>query len=298
MEFDEAVAELDGLVQALEREGDARALRLLELVDAVHRPALVLIRAGESEHPTARALLAMYDLAPLSEYVQVAEALDEVRPQILSEGATLDLLGVEGGVVRVRFAGPREDPEAQTLIDRVEAVLRERCASFSELVVQRSERGRSLPIAGGRGPEHPLPVADPSRAERPLPVADPPAKGEPASNGRAKILRLEGLSPPVFAAVGTLSDFHPGELRATDAAGTAVLLTRPGEDVHAFRNACAIDGLPLEGGRLAGTVLICPWHNCAYDARSGKRVDGDGPSLQVVPVRVREGAMEVAVGVA
>ena len=47
MDFDRAVAELDTLVQTLEREGDERALLLLQLVDAIHRPALELIAAGE-----------------------------------------------------------------------------------------------------------------------------------------------------------------------------------------------------------------------------------------------------------
>ena len=40
---------------------------------------------------------------------------------------------------------------------------------------------------------------------------------------------------------------------------------------YAFRNVCPVDGRnPLDGGRLTGTVLVCPWHNCAYDARIGQ----------------------------
>jgi nitrite reductase/ring-hydroxylating ferredoxin subunit len=45
-------------------------------------------------------------------------------------------------------------------------------------------------------------------------------------------------------------------------------------------------------------VLVCPWHNCAYDARSGKRVDEpEQPGLAVVPVAVRDGDLQVAVNV-
>src|SRR5918998_3777251 len=86
MEFHEAVAELDTLVQTLEREGDERALLLLELVDAIHRPALELIARGETEHPLARGLLAMYDLAEVDDAVLVEEALDSVRPYVESHG--------------------------------------------------------------------------------------------------------------------------------------------------------------------------------------------------------------------
>ena len=93
---------------------------------------------------------------------------------------------------------------------------------------------------------------------------------------------------------------EPGELRALEAEGVNVLLANVGGDVYAFRNGCAVDGLPLEGGRLTDEgVLVCPWHNCAYDARSGKRIDEPGePGLPVVPVAIEDGSVRVAVNVA
>ncbi|MDQ3095821.1 MAG: NifU family protein, partial [Actinomycetota bacterium] len=105
MDFDKAVAELDTLVGTLERDGDERALLLLQLIDAVHRPALELIAAGDREHPVAQALLAMYDLVALDERMEVEEALDEIRPYIESHGGGLELLDVEDGVVHVRMSG-------------------------------------------------------------------------------------------------------------------------------------------------------------------------------------------------
>jgi nitrite reductase/ring-hydroxylating ferredoxin subunit len=82
--------------------------------------------------------------------------------------------------------------------------------------------------------------------------------------------------------------------------GVAVLLAGVGAEAYAFRNACAVDGLPLEGGRLTEEgVLVCPWHNCAYDARNGRRVDEpEQPGLAVVPVAISGGALQVAVNVA
>jgi len=102
----------------------------------------------------------------------------------------------------------------------------------------------------------------------------------------------------VFAEAGA-DDLAPGELRAVDADGIGVLLASVDGEVYALRNGCAVDGLPLEGGRLAGSVLVCPWHNCAYDARSGKRMDDPGaPGLAVVPVALEGGTVKVAVNVA
>jgi NifU-like domain len=101
MEFDKAVAELEALVDTLEREGDERALLLLQLVDAIHRPALERIAAGDTEHPIAQALLQMYDIASPDDEVLVEEALDEVRPYIHSHGGQVELLAVSDGVVSV-----------------------------------------------------------------------------------------------------------------------------------------------------------------------------------------------------
>ena len=258
MDFDEAVARLDRLVQELEAEGDARALELLQLVDAIHRSALELIAAGEREHPIARALLAMYDLAPLDERVQVEEALDAVRPYIHSHGGEVEVLEVSDGVVHLRLSGSCQGcaGSAVTLRRGIEAALREHYAGFRELVAHEPERPRPL-------------------------------------------LQIQRLRRPVFAEVGSAADVEPGALRSLDVEGVPVLLANVDGDLYAFRNACSLDGLPLEGGRLAETVIVCPWHNCAYDVRSGKRVDDPAaPGLRVVPIALENGTVRVAVNVA
>jgi Fe-S cluster biogenesis protein NfuA/nitrite reductase/ring-hydroxylating ferredoxin subunit len=256
VEFGKAVAELDALVATLEREGDERALLLLELVDAIHRPALALIAGGEHEHPIARALLAMYDLAPTEPEVQVEEALDSVRPYIESHGGAVELLDVDGGVVHLRLTGACDGcaGSAMTLRRGIEAALRERFPAF-----ERIEQ---------HAPETPL-------------------------------LQIADLRRPVFAEVGAGGDVPPGELRLVEADGVAVLLTAVDGEIYAFRNGCPVDGLPLEGGRLTGAVLVCPWHNCAYDARSGQRLDAPGEAgLPVLPVALDGGRLKVAVNVA
>lgn len=256
MDFDRAVAELDTLVQTLEREGDERALLLLQLIDAIHRPALELIAAGELDHPLAQTLLAMYDLAPVDDRVQVEEALDVVRPYIESHGGEVELLAVEGGVVHVRLAGACHgcSGSAMTLKRGIEAALQEHYPAFAGL------------------------------------TSDEPA---------APLVQMTSLRRPVFAEAAAAEDVGLGDLRAVTVDGIGVLLANVGGEIYAFRNGCAVDGLPLEGGRLSGTVLVCPWHNCAFDARTGKRVDDvSEPGLAVIPIAVEQGAVRVAVNVA
>ena len=256
MEFDTAVAQLEELVETLEREGDERALVLLQLVDAIHRPALELIARGELDHPLARALLAMYEVVPPDEHTLVEEALDEVRPYIDSHGGALELLDVSDGVVRVRMSGSCHGCAASpiTLKRGIEQALRERYPHFREVIAE----------------EAPQPDTVTRRVRR-----------------------------PVFASAGAVDALAPGGLASAEVEGASILLANVEGEIYAFRDGCAVDGLPLDGGRLTGSVIICPWHNCAYDARSGKRIDEpDKPGLPVVPIAIRDGAVQVAVNVA
>jgi len=269
VEFDKVVAELDTLVGTLEREGDERALMLLQLIDAVHRPGLELIVAGDREHPVAQALLSMYDLVPVDEQIEVEEALDEIRPYIESHGGGLELLDVEDGVVHVRMSGACNGcaGSAITLRRGVEEILRERFEGFKEVVAHEPEGAEQQNGNGASG---------------------------------ATLLQIEDLRKPVFEQVAQLTDLPPGEIMAVEAGGRSVLLANVEGDAYAFRNVCPTDDRsPLDGGRLAGTALVCPWHNCAYDARSGKRVDDrpQDPGLAVVPVAISDGAIEIAVNV-
>ena len=262
MDFDAAVAELNTLVETLEREGDERALLLLELVDAIHRPALERVVAGDLDHPLARTLLSMYDLADVEPEILVEEALDGVRGYIESHGGEVELLDVDGGEVHLRLGGACEGcaGSTMTLTRGIEQALREGYPAFERIVAHP--------------PEQPLLQIE----------MVPPA----------------GLNRPVFADAAEAGELRPGELRVVDADGVAVLLADVDGDVYALRDGCPVDGRTLAGGRLAGSVVVCPWHNCAYDVRSGKRADDEpgAAGMAVVPVAVQDGAVKVAVNVA
>ena len=285
MEFDKAVAELETLVETLERDGDERALHLLQLMDAIHRPALELLLAGDPDHPVATAVLAMYELVPLDERTQIEEALDEVRPYIESHGGALELLDVEGGVVHVRMSGACEGcaASAMTLRRGIETKLRELIPWFQEIVAHE--------------PEEAVPEG---ATLLPMVQVDPRAPATAVLGG--DLLQIAQLKRPVFVDVGAFADLAPGAMKVSQVDDNEILVLNVDGEPYAFRNVCPVDGRnPLDGGRLTGTVLVCPWHNCAYDARSGKRVDdevGQQP-LAVVPIAISgEGVMRVAANVA
>lgn len=287
MEFDSAIAELDTLVETLEREDDQRALLLLQLVDAIHRPGLQLLAAGDTENPIARALLMMYDLVPLDDRLQVEEALDEIRPYIESHGGELELLDVEDGVVHVRMSGACHGcaGSAMTLRRGIEEKLRERYENFREIVAHEPETPTSANGLNGSGLlqiEH--------------------SGGSRGGSGDG-LLQIEGLRRPVFEDAGPLSDLGPGDMKVVEVGDMSILMVNVDGEPYAFKNGCALDierPMPLDGARLAGKVIVCPWHNCAYDARSGRRVDDEpgAPGLAVVPIAVRDGILKVAVNAA
>jgi Fe-S cluster biogenesis protein NfuA/nitrite reductase/ring-hydroxylating ferredoxin subunit len=290
MEFDSAIAELDTLIETLERDDDQRALMLLQLIDAIHRPGIELLAAGDTEHPIARALLTMYDVVPVEDRIQVEEALDEIRPYIESHGGDLELLDVDDGVVHVRMSGACHGcaASAMTLRRGIEEKLRERYPGFVEVVAHEPEatNGNAPPpllqiehVGGGGG------------------AGDAVAGG---GGGGGQLLQIDSLRRPVFEDVGPLSELVPGALRVVEVAGRSVLIATVDGEPYAFRNACLVTPdrpMEMDGARLTGKVIVCPWHNCAYDARSGRRVDDrpDEPALAVIPIAVRDGMVKVAV---
>jgi Fe-S cluster biogenesis protein NfuA/nitrite reductase/ring-hydroxylating ferredoxin subunit len=261
MDFDKAVAELEALVETLEREGDERALLLLQLVDAIHRPALERIAAGDIDDPIAQALLQMYDLAAPDDEVLVEEALDEVRPYIHSHGGQVELLGVSAGVVELRMSGSCAGcaASAMTLKRGIEEALRKHYPGFKEVVAEE--------VDGAPGPQ---------------------------------LLQIENLRRPVFVDADAAAELEPGAVMATELDGIALLLANFEGEIYALRDGCPVDGGSLGGARLtAEGVIVCPWHNCAYDVRTGARVDGEeGEGLRVVPVAMKNGTVQVAVNVA
>lgn len=270
MDFDAAVAALGTLVDTLERDGDERALMLLELVDAVHRPAIERLAAGDVGDPAAQAVLAMYGLIDVDAEGLVEEALDSVRPYIESHGGHVELLRVEGGEVHLRLGGACDGcaGSTATLTRGIEQALREHVPSFTRIVAHAPQK------------------AEPDLLQIQMVRPDSAA--------------VASLPRPVFATVGEVAALPPGTLQTVEADGVAVLLANVEGEVYALRDGCSVDGRTLEGGRLTGTIVVCPWHNCAYDVRSGKRADDEpgGRGLAVVPVAVADGELRIAVNVA
>jgi Fe-S cluster biogenesis protein NfuA/nitrite reductase/ring-hydroxylating ferredoxin subunit len=70
--------------------------------------------------------------------------------------------------------------------------------------------------------------------------------------------------------------------------GVDILILRSPQGLRAYRNACAHQGLPLDGGLVdadAGTIT-CPWHGFCFDTESGECLTAPQCQLEAFPLRL------------
>ena len=64
-----------------------------------------------------------------------------------------------------------------------------------------------------------------------------------------------------------------GELKAINADGTPVLLSRIDGRLHAVINRCPHLNMKMTRGKIVDGVVVCPWHGSRFDFCTGKNLD-------------------------
>lgn len=106
------------------------------------------------------------------------------------------------------------------------------------------------------------------------------------------------------------SQLTEGGRQVVKLAGKNVLLLRHKGELHAVDNTCPHMTLPMRPGKIQDGAIICPWHQSAFDLRTGDVKawspwpPGIGPmvgklsrekALRVFPVKVEDGQIFVNV---
>lgn len=265
----DAVFELLDGIDALHRAGVTRLVELL--VEATGADVMERLAADHQAAP----VLDLYDLLPLDDREQIDDALESVRPYIHSHGGEVEVLDVVDGIVHVRLQGACSGcaGSAVTLRRGVEEALRNGYTGFQGMEVHEPE---GLNAAEGFG-------------AAPAPSGFVSLEGLKASAGRFR--------KPEWTVVAAAEDVPEGSARAFESAGFPVLLCNVDGEIYGFRNECLNCGMPIGESRLSGPVVVCPWQNCAYDARTGRRVDGEDGRLQIYPVALVNGEVKLALNV-
>lgn len=267
---DQAVNE----VRTLDEAGQAKALALKSAIEAFHKIGLTKIvqrlkadpRGKELlfelvDEPSVYALFAMHSLVRADLRTRVSRVIDMVRPYMQSHGGDVELVNVNGETVWVKLHGACNgcSMSAVTLRNGVEEALREHVPEIQHIEVLPNEPGPTI-----------------------IPLE---AIGvQPKEAGWIKGPALEDISAS-----------RPYRL---DTADTSIIIVRLGQQLAAYRNQCAHQALPLDGGLLepdAGT-LTCPWHGFCYDARTGECFTAPQAQLEPFPLRVEDGVVWVRPG--
>jgi Fe-S cluster biogenesis protein NfuA/nitrite reductase/ring-hydroxylating ferredoxin subunit len=216
-------------------------------------------------------LLLLHGLHPLDVEARVVRALEEVRPYLQSHGGNVELLGVEGGVARLRMQGSCDGcpSSAMTLKLAIEEAVQKAAPDLEGIEAEEAE---------GMADSKPAPTI----------VA--------GSTLRKKEKTRQEVDAASWTVVGGLPQLSGGGLLVKEISGEAVLFVKLENDLYAYRNLCTGCGDSLEGGSLRGVELGCPGCERSYDVRrAGRCLDAPQLHLKPIPLLVgEEGLVKIA----
>ena len=209
-------------------------------------------------------LLLLHGLHPLDVEARVVSALEEVRPYLQSHGGNVELLGVEGGVARLRMQGSCDGCPSSAMTLKL---------AIEEAIQKAAPDLEGIEAEG---------VSEPKPA--PTLVAGP-------------TLRRKEKKPKeeqtTWTVVGGLPQLSGGGMLVREISGEPVLFVKLEDDFYAYRHLCPGCGESLEGGSLKGAELGCPGCGRRYDVRrAGTSLDAQQLYLEPIPLLMSEEVVE------
>jgi Fe-S cluster biogenesis protein NfuA/nitrite reductase/ring-hydroxylating ferredoxin subunit len=278
----ERVARMEALLGEIEALEDPKARAraaemtqvLLELYGEGLARVMELVAEGEERERLFEAfaadelvshLLLLHGLHPLDVETRVVRALEEVRPYLQSHGGNVELLGVEGGVARVRLQGSCDGCPSSAATLKL---------AIEEAVLEAAPDLEGIEAEG---------VTEPKPA--PTLVAGPTLrrKKKPAD------VETSRQAVSTWTVVGGLPQLSGGGTLLKEVSGEPVLFAKLGDDFYAYRHPCPGCGVSLEEGSLDGAELECPGCARRYDVRlAGRCLEDPQLHLEPLPLLVNE----------
>jgi Fe-S cluster biogenesis protein NfuA/nitrite reductase/ring-hydroxylating ferredoxin subunit len=209
-------------------------------------------------------LLLLHGLHPLDVETRVIGALEEVRPYLQSHGGNVELLGIEGGVARVRMEGSCDGCPSSAMTLKL---------AIEEAVLKAAPDLEGVEAEGMVEEPPPQPtttfVAGPTLRRK--------EKKQPEENGAS------------WTVVGGLPQLSGGGTLVKEISGEPLLFLKLGDDFYAYRHLCPGCGESLEKGSLKEAELSCPGCERRYDVRrAGRCLNNPQLHLEPIPLLVSE----------
>jgi len=252
-------AELVQVLLELYGEGLARMMEVV--AEGEERERIFEALAGDE---LVSHLLLLHGLHPLDVETRVIRALEEVRPYLQSHGGNVELLGIEGGVARVRMQGSCNGCPSSAVTLKL---------AIEEAVQKAAPDLEGIEAEG---------VTEPQPA--------PTLVAGPTLRRKKKRQEENGAS---WTVVGGLPQLSGGGLLVKEISGEPVLFLKLEDDFYAYRHLCPDCGGSLEEASLKGAELTCSGCGHRYDVRrAGRCLDNPQLHLEPVPLLVSEVAVE------
>lgn len=88
-----------------------------------------------------------------------------------------------------------------------------------------------------------------------------------------------------FVKIGSLAALPPGSVTEVTLGDASYAICNIGGELHALDGICPHAGGPLGQGNLQDNLVICPWHEWAYDCRTGENDYDPSVKLDRFPVK-------------
>lgn len=106
-----------------------------------------------------------------------------------------------------------------------------------------------------------------------------------------QIVLLTPIKHKTWLELGQFSELENQKLYAKNFEKVNFLITRLDSDVYAFSNQCDGSILPMDKGKLEDHYIICPWHGCKYDLKTGESLNGVDKKLDVFQTEIDENGL-------
>jgi Fe-S cluster biogenesis protein NfuA/nitrite reductase/ring-hydroxylating ferredoxin subunit len=260
-----------GLVQAIVELYGAGLERIVEEV-AAHDGEGVLAERLVSDELVAHLLL-MHGLHPVALQDRIVQALAEVRPYLESHGGDVELLAVEGSVLRVRLQGSCSGCPSSTMTLKlaIENAIHKAAPEIEDVLAEEEA------AAGSPGLLQ-IELA---------PAVAPRREAAPALDGD-------------WMMAGGLPELAGGGLVVKRVGGQEIVFLRAAGRLYGYRPSCPACEQSLNNAALDGAEIRCGECGTRYDAlRAGRCLDSPQLHLEPVPLLVSDdGLVRVALPIA
>jgi Fe-S cluster biogenesis protein NfuA len=209
--MDERVARVEQLLERVDERGEELVQALLEMYGEGLRRILAKVDPSVLvEDELLSQLLLLHDLHPVPVEHRVREALESVRPYLESHGGDVDVVAIDGDVVRLRLSGTCNGCPSSTMT--LKLAIEDAIQRMAPEVERVEAEGVSAPALLQ------LEVSDTLRGDWET------VGGLPELRGRSSVVK--------------------------QVAGMRLLFAALGEDLYAFRDCCPKCDGSLDGGEL------------------------------------------------